>query len=187
MNCDNEAIAWVEERGCLLPKTKPVKIPPTPPRISEQINLDPDFCLSWNTSSTGANDLVRSNVKKAPAKVRTREAKKRDKAYGKRKPFVGRRSVNRIVAIRVLPSTESPEVGGQKVTRGCGKSRSTHLWHHFLLSRGKNTRLGGRQTRNGCPHKVTIRRTHITETNCPLLRVRLGLPVFTQAGTQLLC
>jgi len=116
MNCDNEAIAWVEERGCLLPKTKPVKIPPTPPRISEQINLDPDFCLSWNTSSTGANDLVRSNVKKAPAKVRTREAKKRDKAYGKRKPFVGRRSVNRIVAIRVLPSTESPEVGGQKVT-----------------------------------------------------------------------
>ena len=81
MNCDNEASARLEEnRDCLLPKTKPVKIPPIPPRINEAISLDFDFCLSWNTSPAGANDLVRSKVKKAPAKVRTREAKKRDKA-----------------------------------------------------------------------------------------------------------
>lgn len=67
-----------------MPKTKPVKMPPTPPRKNEEISLDTDFCLSWKPSPTGANDLVRSKVKKAPANVRTSEAKKRDKAYGKR-------------------------------------------------------------------------------------------------------
>jgi len=81
MNCDNEVSAWLEENsGCLLPKVKPVRIPPTPPRRNEAMSLDVDFCLSWNASPTGAKDLVRSRVRKAPAKVRIREAKKRDKA-----------------------------------------------------------------------------------------------------------
>jgi hypothetical protein len=81
MNCDNETSVTLEEsRGCLPPEMKPIRIPPMPPRINEAISLDVDFCLSWNTSPVGANDLVRSKVKKAPAKVRTREAKKRDKA-----------------------------------------------------------------------------------------------------------
>jgi len=81
MNYDNEASAGLEENSdCLPPKTKPVKIPPTPPRTNEAISLDVDFCLSWNTSLAGANDLVRSKVKKAPAKARTREAKKSGKA-----------------------------------------------------------------------------------------------------------
>ena len=81
MNCDNKASAETDENMvCLLPKTKPVKIPPTPPRMNEEIILDAGFCLSWNTSLAGSNDLVRSKVKKAPAKVRTREAKRRDKA-----------------------------------------------------------------------------------------------------------
>ena len=81
MNCDSEASAWVEGNSdCLLPKTKPVKIPPTPPRINEAISLDVDFCLSWNASLAGANDLVRSKVRNAPANVRTREEKKREKA-----------------------------------------------------------------------------------------------------------
>jgi hypothetical protein len=74
-------LGWKRRKNdCLLPKTNPVKIPPTPPRINEPISLDVDFCLSRNTSPVGANDLVRSKVKKAPANVRTREAKKRDKA-----------------------------------------------------------------------------------------------------------
>lgn len=68
-----------EDGDYLLPETKPVKIPPTPPRINDAISLGVGFCLSWNESPTGANDLVRSKVKKAPAKVRTREAKKREK------------------------------------------------------------------------------------------------------------
>lgn len=80
MNCDNEAVVWVEVNGGYsLPKTKPVKIPPTPPRMNEVMSLDTDCCLSWNASSTGVNDLVRSRVRNAPAKVRTREAKKRGK------------------------------------------------------------------------------------------------------------
>ena len=86
MNWDNEVSARLggNSNRCLLPKIKPIKIPPTPPRKTEAISLDVDFCLSWKTSPTGANDLVRSKVKKAPAKVRVREAKRRDKAYGKR-------------------------------------------------------------------------------------------------------
>ena len=81
MNCDNEDSARLEENsGCLLPKTKPVRIPPTPPRMNEAMSLDVDFCLSWSVSPTGANDLVRSKVRKAPAKARTKEVKKRDKA-----------------------------------------------------------------------------------------------------------
>ena len=80
MNCENEVTAWLEENSsCLLPKTKPVRIPPTPPRMNEVMSLDIDFCLSWNASPAGANDLVRSNVRKAPAKVRMREVKKTDK------------------------------------------------------------------------------------------------------------
>jgi hypothetical protein len=67
-----------------LPKTKPVNIPPKPPRKNEAISLDVDFRASWKTSSVGANDLVRSSVKKAPEKLRTREMKRRDRAYGKR-------------------------------------------------------------------------------------------------------
>jgi hypothetical protein len=59
---------------------KPDKIPPAPPRKNEAINPDADFCLSRKTSPAGTNDLVRSKVKKAPAKVRTREAKKRGNA-----------------------------------------------------------------------------------------------------------
>lgn len=85
MNCDNEVSAEMDENmGCLPPKTKPVKTPPMPPRMNEETILGVDFCRSWNTSLAGSNDLVRSNVKKAPANVRTREAKKRGKAYGKR-------------------------------------------------------------------------------------------------------
>ena len=81
MNYDNEGFVGLEENNeCLLPKTKPVKIPPMPPRMNEAISLDVDICLSRNTSPAGANDLVRSKVKKAPAKVRTKEAKKSDKA-----------------------------------------------------------------------------------------------------------
>jgi len=80
MNCDNEDSAWSEENSdCSLPKTKPVRIPPMPPRMNEVMTLDVDFCLSWDASPTGVNDLVRSKVRKAPAKVRIREAKKRDK------------------------------------------------------------------------------------------------------------
>lgn len=59
-------------------------MPPTPPRKRRAMNLDVDFCLSWKTSPVGVNDLVRSKVKNAPAKVRVREAKKSDKVYGKR-------------------------------------------------------------------------------------------------------
>lgn len=81
MNCDNEVLAEMDENmGCLPPKTKPAKIPPMPPRMNEETILDVDFCLSWNTSLAGSNDLVRSKVKKAPANVRMREAKKRDNA-----------------------------------------------------------------------------------------------------------
>jgi hypothetical protein len=85
MDCNNQASVGLEENdGCLLPKTKPVKIPPIPPRKKGAISLNVDLCLFWKTSPAGANDLVRSKVKNAPAKVRRREAKKRDKAYGKR-------------------------------------------------------------------------------------------------------
>jgi len=81
MNCDNEVSDWLEKNsGSLLPKAKPVRIPPTPPRMNEAMSLDVGFCLSWNVPSTGAKDLVRSKVRKAPAKVRTREEKKRDNA-----------------------------------------------------------------------------------------------------------
>ena len=81
MNCNNEASAASEVNiDCLPPKTNPVRIPPMPPRINEAMSLEVAICLSWITSPAGANDLVRSKVKKAPAKVRIREAKKRDKA-----------------------------------------------------------------------------------------------------------
>lgn len=85
MNWDNETSAGLEGgSNYSLPKTKPVRMPPTPPRKNEAMSLDVDFCPSRNTSPPGANDLVRSKVKKAPAKVRTREAEKRERAYGKR-------------------------------------------------------------------------------------------------------
>jgi hypothetical protein len=81
MSCDRQSTARLEENSDrLLAKTKPIKILPTPPRINDAISLDVDCCLSWGTSPTGANDLERSKVRKAPANVRVREAKNRDKA-----------------------------------------------------------------------------------------------------------
>lgn len=85
MNCGDEVSGWSKENGGYLPpKTNPIRRPPNPPRKNEAISLDVGFRLSLKTSFIGANDLVRSNVKNAPARVRVSEAKKSDRAYGKR-------------------------------------------------------------------------------------------------------